>query len=465
MRQWIILGAVALVTCIAALAAIQIDGLARVGAGYKAKVLCSEVFVAGRDQNAVLASDFDGIDPMLEKIGVTVRHKQQRVDASLLGFGRARAVYRDGYGCALANGSGLAELPESLPARAVDPWPEAKAASKRPLAGVDYDALTAALDGAFNSNDANHRALLVAVDGKIVAERYAPGFDADTAFLSWSMGKSVIATLVGAAVLKGYVDVDAPAPVAEWKEGDPRAAITWNDLLRMQSGLEFAEDYDDPLSDVNRMLFAASDAGEVAAKQPLAHAPGDVWAYSSGTTNLVARTLRATLKERGIDLYVFAREAIFDPIGATSFVLETDADGNPIGSSFVYAAARDWARLGQLYLQDSVWEGRRILPEGWTDYVSAPTPASDGQYGAHFWLNRDGDGDGNDARKRFLPGLPESVYFMAGHEGQYVFIIPSKRAVIVRTGMTREGVPIDIVAPLIGAIYDAVGNPPDAAAP
>lgn len=454
MRQWIILASLAAVACVAAYFGVKIDGLARIGAGYKAKVLCSEVFIAGRDKDAVLSAEFDGIDPLLDKVGVVVRKKARRVNASLLGFGRTKAIYRDGYGCALSHGQPLADLPALAPPAAADPWPSATAESNRKIARVDYGALNAALDAAFDPNDTNHRALVVVVDRKIVAERYAPGFGPDTAMLSWSMGKSVVATLIGAASLKGYVDVAFPAPVPEWQSpGDSRAEITWDDLLRMQSGLAFNEDYGDPLSDVNRMLFNAADAGAVAAKKPEIHKPGDVWAYSSGTANLAARTLRAVLAKHGIDLYAFAHEAIFDPIGAASFVLETDPDGNPIGSSFVYATARDWARLGELYLRGGVWNGRRVLPEGWTDYVSTPTAASDGQYGAYFWLNQDGES----GRERFLPGLPQGVYMMSGHEGQYVFIIPSKRMVIVRLGLTRGREPMPAVAPDITAVYDAVG--------
>jgi CubicO group peptidase (beta-lactamase class C family) len=223
----------------------------------------------------------------------------------------------------------------------------------------------------------------------------------------------------------------------------------------MQSGLEFSEVYEDPFSDSSRMLFASRDAGLVAAQNKAAYPPGDVWSYSSGTTNLVARTLRQVLAEKGVDLQTFAREQVFGPIGAASFVLETDGAGNPVSSSYVYATARDWAKLGQLYLQDGVWNGQRLLPEGWTEYVRMPTKASDGEYGAQFWLNFDGA-----KRKRYVPGLPEDVYYMAGHEGQYVFIVPDKNAVIVRLGMTRGAVPIEVAGPVVSELYDAIDDLP-----
>ncbi len=457
MRQRILLGAGAALAAAAIFAVVNIDGRARIGAGYKAKVLCSEIFVAGRDADMVQEVEFEGVSPILDKIGVKVNQKYRFISASLYGFGRAKAIYRDGYGCTLVNGGRVVELPTPAPAKAADLWRMATADSNRTMTTVNYDELNDVIDDAFRINDANHRSLLVAVDGQIIAEQYAKGFTADTAFLSWSMGKSVTATLIGAAVLKGYIDVDAPAPVAQWRDRDPRHAITWNDLLRMQSGLEFEEEYGDTRSDVNRMLFASSDAGAIAANKPLAHPPGEVWYYSSGTTNLIMRTLRAVLAERGLDLHSFAREAIFEPIGAASITLEVDAAGNALGSSYVYATTRDWARLGQLYLQNGVWDEKRLLPEGWSKYVSNPTLASDGEYGAHFWLNL----DGANGRKRYLPGMPEDVYFMAGHEGQYVFIIPSKNAIIVRTGMTRGQTPIDVVAPIVAAIDLAISSPPD----
>ncbi len=332
--------------------------------------------------------------------------------------------------------------------------------SGKALMRVDYGAVDFALTRAFENNTPNHRALLVAVDGKIVDERYAEGFDASTPFLSWSMAKSVTATLVGAAVERGFIDINDPAPVPEWEGDSDKSKITWNDLLHMQSGLGFGEDYDQVRSDVNRMLFERADAGGMAARSPVEHPPGEVWYYSSGTTNLIARTLRQVLEHEGVDLYAFAQEAIFEPVGVATITMEPDATGSIIGSSFVYATARDWARLGQLYLQDGVWNGERLLPEGWKDYVKTPAGASDRQYGAQFWLNQDGE----NGRERFFSGVPEEMFFFAGHEGQYVFIIPDKKMVVVRTGMTRGRPAMAEVAPVLKEIYDAVGFPEDGAA-
>ena len=330
--------------------------------------------------------------------------------------------------------------------------PEAFAGSTQRRGDVNYAAIDAAIDAAFADEKAATRAILVLKDGTVVAERYAPGFSQKTPFLSWSMAKSVTATMAGAAVQLGFLDIETPAPVREWA-GDPaRAAITWNDLLQMQSGLAFSEVYGDPFADAPQMLFRARDAGAVAATKPLIHPAGTHWSYSSGTTNLVQRTLRETLEANDTGYHAFARDRIFEPLGMASAVLEPDASGTFIGSSFMYATARDWAKLGLLYLNDGVANGERLLPEGWSRYAAAPASASDRFYGAQFWLNH----PGSDGRPKYVPGVPDDAYMMAGHEGQYVLIVPDKSLVIVRTGMTRETEPMPTVAPTFAAIYAAV---------
>ena len=436
-------------------AGVKADRLARIGAGYKAKIACSEIFVASREKDAVIPHEFDGMPDAMAQLRVSIDPDAKVARGrGPLGLGCARAIYREGYGCTLVNAGRIAELPEPPAGFVVEPWATAPPVTGKAIMRVDYGAVDHALTQAFENNSSNHRAVLVIVDGKIVDERYADGFDATTPFLSWSMAKSVTATFVGAAVNQGLVDVNDQAPVSAWAGDDQKSAITWNDLLRMQSGLAFAEQYDVIRSEVNQMLFEKADAGAVAIRSPVEHAPGAFWYYSSGTTNLMMRSLRQVLAADGADFHAFAHDAILEPVGAASVIMEPDASGTVIGSAFVYATARDWARLGQLYLQDGVWNGERLLPEGWADYVSTPTAASDGQYGAHFWLNRDGEN-----RERFFAGVPEEMYFFAGHEGQYTFIIPDKRMVIVRTGQTRGREAMPVVAPLIKEIYDAVGFP------
>ncbi len=454
-HPWVLLLGGSAITLGLVFAGVQLNDIAHTGAAYKAKVACSEIFLAGRASKAVLASDFENIDPFLDRMTVTVDDaKRQTTAAGPLGLGRAKATYRDGYGCTLENQKPLTALPALAPV-AAEPWIDATTNSDHTIDRVDTEKLNTLIETGFADSTAGHRALLVAVDGKIVAEGYADGFFETTRLASWSMAKSVTATVLGAAVLQGLVDLDEPAPVPEWRGDAVRSKITWNDLLHMQSGLAFDENYAGMQSDVNLMLFHEADAGAYAADKPAIYPPGEHWAYSSGTVNLLARTLRKVLEDAGADYYAFAREEIYAPIGAASIVMEPDASGTPIGSSYVYATARDWARLGELYLRGGVWNGERLLPEGWTDYVAVPATASDNQYGAYFWLNR----EGGNSRARFVPGLPEDAYFMSGHEGQFVFIIPSKNMVIVRTGITRGTPALAASAPLIAALYDGVDAP------
>ena len=443
--------AAALISAGGAFALVKADKMLGVGAAYMAKVACSEIFVADRDADTVLREDFNGISPIFDHVVAKIDKTQKTVSASAFGLGGAKAIYREGYGCTLARSG----APEKLtrPAPVLDkPLPEAKRGEPGMRNDVDYDAIDAAIGAAFENQNAATRGILVVKDGVVIAERYADGFGPQTPFLSWSMAKSVTATMVGAAVLGGFIEIDAPAPVAEWTKDAKRAAITWNNLLQMQSGLAFDETYDDPNSDVSNMLFRSKDAGGVAAKKTLAHPPGTFWSYSSGTTNLLQRTLRETLEANDVDYHAFARDFILSAIGAPSFVLEPDSSGTFIGSSFIYATTRDWAKLGMLYLNDGVVDGVRVLPEGWSRYVAAPAAASDRFYGAQFWLNY----PGADGREKYMPGVPDEAYLMAGHEGQYVLIAPDKNLIIVRTGMTRGAEPMPTVAPTFAAIYAAV---------
>ena len=199
---------------------VKADRLARIGAGYKAKIACSEIFLAQRNSAAVLKSEFAGMDPMMDHISVHIdADKKIAAAAGPLGFGRARAVFRENYGCTLANAGRIRPLPVRAPTEKNTPWPEAPPVSGAALHHVDYAALDFALSQAFDKNDANNRAIVVVADGKIIDERYAEGFSKNTPFLSWSAAKSVTATLVGTAVLQGYIDITDPAPVSEWQEG------------------------------------------------------------------------------------------------------------------------------------------------------------------------------------------------------------------------------------------------------
>ncbi len=366
--------------------------------------------------------------------------------ASAFGVGRQSAIFREGLGCTLVAGTTEEALRAEAaglfrPGSVSDPdalWPEGERVDLQGLApGVDRAALEAGLDAAFADPDPTHprrtRALVVVQGGRIVAERYAPPFTAATPLMGWSMTKMALNALVGMRVLDGKLALADTALLPEWRgEADPRRAITLDQLLRMTSGLAFDETYEDHSSDVLQMLFVRGDKAGFAAAKPLAHPPGLDWSYASGTSSIVASILRQTLATER-DYLRFPRERLFDPLGMSSAVLEPDAAGNFVASSFMYASARDWARLGLLYLRDGIWQGRRLLPEGWVAYSLTPTEAApDARYGAHVWLKLpESPGLGE-------PPMPEDAYYMLGHDQQIVAIVPSRDLVIVRLGLTHE---------------------------
>jgi CubicO group peptidase (beta-lactamase class C family) len=410
--------------------------LANAGTAYVAKALCSGVLVAGLDPDRLLAEELSLAAGL---ITAEIDYESQEVYASAVGgliSGRARR--QPGRGCSLYDGD---QPPVALPAfdrqPSVDPpvtasaWPIAPFATEEPPAGVDQAALARALDEAFSEPDPDEprrtRAVVVVHQGWVVAERYAEGITAKTPLIGWSMTKSLTHALMGIATREGILSIDQRPAVPEWAApDDPRSAITFDHLLRMSSGLDFEEVYTDFTSDAVRMLMRARDAGAVAAGMPLGAAPDTLWKYSSGTSNIISRALRAAIADDSA-YWSFPRKHLFDPLGMTSAFIETDPSGTFVGSSYSYATARDWARFGLLYLTDGLWGEQRILPEGWVDYGVTPTPAApDQRYGAHWWLN---------AGERF-EGVPADEFRASGFDGQWVMVIPSRQTVIVRLGQT-----------------------------
>jgi CubicO group peptidase (beta-lactamase class C family) len=298
-------------------------------------------------------------------------------------------------------------------------------------------------------------AFLAVHRGQVVAERY--GLQPDTAFgpgddvteastlISWSMAKSITHALVGICVADGLLDPSAPAPVPEWS-GDGRRAITLQHLLEMRSGLDFVEDYvDGGVSHVIDMLFGAGkdDVAAYAAARPIAHEPGTRWSYSSGTTNIIARivgdAIAPTYGTGQAGMEHFMHERLFGPIGMSSAVPKFDTAGTFIGSSFVYATTRDFARFGELYLHDGVWNGVRILPQGWVDHARTPVPVPASEtfgYGAHFWLWRGEEGS----------------LGCHGYEGQRTVMVPERDLVLVRLGKTAADLGPNLDAVLASAI-------------
>lgn len=422
----------------------------QVGLASAAKRLCSGVFVAGVDEATLRAEELE--DPALAAFDLRVERAANRV----LGVGpddmRVTVVHRPGLGCTLLGRFTEAQLrgqvdaarltPPVLPDPQVD-WPDgSRVRLPRRLPGLDLSAVGQAVDAAFADAEPGQqvrtRAVLVIWRGRIVAERYAAPFDATTPQLGWSMTKSVTSALTGMLVRDGVLDVLAPAAVPEWQaDDDPRAEITLEQLLWMSSGLQFSEVYDG-VSDVVRMLFVdgVSDMGGFTADKPLAHEPGSHWSYASGTTNLIARVQRQSFRSLH-DYLDFPRRRLFNPLGMASAVLEPDESGTFVGSSYMYATPRDWARFALLYLRDGTWNGNRLLPPGWVDYSTTPAPAAaQGDYGAQFWLNR---GPAGAPDQRPHANLPTEMVYMSGFEGQNVVLIPSRDLIVLRMGLTRSG--------------------------
>jgi CubicO group peptidase (beta-lactamase class C family) len=434
-----------------------------IATGYAAKLLCSGVFVAGRTPESLLAEDLGGFAWLRSRID----RAERTASSDWLGFAARTAAWRDGLGCALALDASVAGLraqgfePGSESAGAALQWPAGDVDAGPPPQGFDAPALTAAVTSAFGELDPQQqrrtRAVIVLHRGRIVAERYAEGFDADTPLLGWSMTKSVLAALIGIQAGRGRLALDAAAPIEAWR-GDARAAITPFALLQMSSGLAFTERYG-AFADATSMLFLSHSAAGYAERSALAHAPGSSFSYSSGSSNLLAGILRASFAGDTRAYHRFPRAALFDRIGMRSALLETDAAGTFVGSSFAYATARDWARFGLLHAQDGVWLGERVLPEGWVARVRRPAPAAPkGGYGAHWWLNAGAAGAPAD---RPLPSLPADLYYASGFEGQYVVVFPSHALVVVRLGQSEPEEAFDLEGFLVAVLdaFPSAGGP------
>ena len=425
-----------------------------VGAGYKAKILCSGVFVSKRPEADVLAEDLyvDGFEA-LGLFSSSVDRKLRTATASLLGFWKRVAVYREGLGCTLAVGVSEGTLrSEEVPAdvrkditlSSSVPWPQgSRVELTDDIANVDTAKLKAAMDFAFSEPNPDAlqrtRAIVVVHAGRIVAERYSEGVDKTMALLGWSMSKSVLNALVGIAMADPEVARQLQKPLALSNAGllpvwqnDERSRISLNNLLQMSSGLKFDENYADYEGDVLRMLFAVGGRGEFAAGQVAVAAPGTKWDYSSGTSNIVSYILRRRFLDKS-DYLALPNRHLFAPLGMRSAVFEVDASGTRTASSFMYASARDWARLGLLYLRQGDWFGKQILPRGWVARSLEPAmSAPDQLYGLHLWLklpDRPGLGE---------PPLPKDSFYMLGHDGQIVAMVPSRDLVIVRMGLARK---------------------------
>lgn len=394
--------------------------LLKVGTNYSAKIVCSNVFIAGRDPQEVLAVDVQAPGhPLLKQVSVEVDRDQQSVTARMFRFfAPATSQYREGLGCANVhkielrdhNLAALASLPPGL-------WPEGNDVDPSRNPSLQSAVSDKALLGE------GYRAVVVVHKGRIVAENYAAGFDASTPLLGWSMTKTVTAGLIGALIKSGQMSLDDKLTTSYpgWAQ-DSRRDIAVADMLAMSSGLDWNEDYGD-VSDVTRMLYLNDDMAGFASDRAAEDEVGSIFNYSSGTSTVLSRVWQDAVQGGAL---TYPRDALFEPLGMTSAVMETDARDTFVGSSYMYATARDWARFGQLLLQKGVWNGHQLLPQGFVDWMFEPVEVSDGLYAkGHLWIEPPGD----------LPPFEDAVW-MQGHDGQSVGIFPSYDLVIVRLGLT-----------------------------
>ncbi|EGF89872.1 beta-lactamase family protein [Asticcacaulis biprosthecium C19] len=395
----------ALVVGLAVWLSVAPPALLRVGTGYAAKIICSNVFLAGRDAKAVLAEDVQAPGHPLLKL-VSFNFDGPVVTVRLLGvFAPGIAVHRPGLGCVSVPGGDIAKV-TGLTLPEIKPEPQGAAVV---ATGALADLLAApALTGP------GLRAIVVMQDGKIIGEAYGDGFSPDSRLLGWSMTKTVNAALVGRAALEKGLSLDQVVT----------PEVTIRDLAAMKSGLAFNEDYGG-VSDVSRMLYLEADMASFALSLPKGE---KTYAYSTGSSVILTRSW---MKAVGTNTLTYPHDALFGPLGMTSAVFETDESGTFVGGSYLYATARDWGRFGQFLLQDGVWQGKRLLPEGFVAMMRTSNGSEEGYSQMQSWLKGPGESDTGK-----MAGLPADTFWLRGHDGQSVTIIPSQRLIVVRMGLT-----------------------------
>jgi len=400
--------------------------------GYAAKNLASGVFVGNRTQESVESTDLNF--SFIKYTNNTVDFEKKEVTSRFL-WATSKAIYIEGFGCTLVRGDEkeIRNRPYSIVALPnVNPdtiaWPAGDKLADTIPASMDQMKLNSAIVAAFKDTVGNKGtfAIAIAYKNQLIAEKYKDGFSTKNRFLSWSMAKSFTHALTGIMVKKGLIDIKQPADIPTWKN-DKRAAITIENLMNMNSGLEWNENYGN-LSDVTLMLHKSIDMADFTYNKPLVARPDSVWVYNSGATNIVSYLMRKKINNDA-DYYAFPRRELFNPIGMRSAIYETDASGTFTGSSYIYASMRDYVRFGLLYMNKGNWLGTQILPEGWTDNAMQPANGSKGQYGSFFWLNQSND----------YPDVPKDLFMCRGHDGQFIYIIPSLELVVVRTGFSKKG--------------------------
>ncbi len=425
--------------------------LAPIANGYTAKYLCSHTFTSKLDAGKALEEYIKPMHLLFRGAVPEIDTAAKEVTVKYFGFLRPRtAAWREGCGCTLLVRSTVEELrarhdlPNDLPEDSngdsiAMPWPEGARMSRDSFsASINWGAIDKILDEAMRESTEvakqrnNTLALVIAWKGRIIGERYAKGVNENTSLLGWSATKSITGALTGVMVKDHNLDIFAPVGLAQWAN-DVRKGITIDHLLRMETGLDLDENFT-PLASATRMLYDCEDMGVFAAGRPPAVPPDQRWVYSSGSSNVLADILYSKVGGTPAAMHHLAYDQFFNRLGITTAIFEHDESDALVGSSYLYMSARDWLRVCKLYMDDGVWDGDRILPEGWVAYSLTPTPNSTNAcYGAHIWLNA-----ARDPADRQMPGVPADAFMFKGFQSQWIVGIPSKGLMVARLGVTHD---------------------------
>ncbi len=393
-------------------------------AGYSAKNTASSVFLGKRSLQFTDSTDnnFSPVYLASDKVDTL----QQLASSSVFGLLTRKALFREGLGAVLTltpeNEKESVLKPKRAKPDYVTPYPFGNAPQKDTVfTNIAYNRLNTTVNSIFGKRKT--RAVLVIYKDQIIAEKYAQGFGKDSRILGWSMTKSILSTVFGVMQHQNKIQVQEKAPIDSW-QNDDRKNISIHNLLQMNSGLAWDENYDE-ISDATKMLFLEKDMTKMQAKKNLVGTINSSWNYSSGTSNLLSGIVRSTFNTHQEYLDYWYTDLI-DKIGMNSMILETDLAGNYVASSYAWATARDWGKFGLLYLKNGNWNGAQLFSKEWVAYITTPTPTSNGTYGAQFWLNSSGG----------FKDVPKNMYFADGYQGQRVYILPDQELVIVRLGLS-----------------------------
>ena len=401
--------------------------------GYSAKSVASGMFIGNRTQKSLEKRDNNFSPINLASNVVDIEGK--KVESTLYGLSMHTAIYREGLGAVVVtsdyNENETFVSPHRNLTKINAPYPYGDLPQKDTVfTNVDYSKLNEVVLAQINNDTARIQgtsSLLVIYKNQIIAEEYAEGFDKTSKLLGWSMTKSITGTMYGIMQKKGMIDVTKPVDIDYWQKDD-RKNITYNNLLQMNSGLEWEEDYG-KICDVTEMLYLDRDMSVKQSKKDLIGKPNETWYYSSGTTNLLSGMLMKRQFETQQEYLDFWYKELIDKMGMHSMLIETDLSGNFVGSSYSWANTRDWAKLGLLYMNKGNWNGEQIIDSSWVEYATTPTNTSKGQYGAQIWLNKEGLN---------YPDVPKDLFYFGGYQGQKVYMIPSKDLVVVRMGIDNS---------------------------